>query len=688
MTQTTVKDASEDISRTTPGSKIGKINIKWKDLSYSLRDAKKKTTRTILHPQDGETKPGDLLALMGPSGSGKTSLLNSLAGRLPSQKGAQFAGEILVNELPIQKLPCPFADISAYVEQEDVLYALSTCYETLVFQSKLRLPKNISRNDIEERIDAVLRQLGLLHVKHTNVGGSSFNGAIRGLSGGERKRLSIALELMHNPKVLFLDEPTTGLDSYQALNVMEKLRELADAQQTVVVSIHQPRSSIFAMLTGVYILAGGKPVFAGPVDAATEHFAMHGFPLPPLFNPADFFIDLVSVDQRGDAELAASTKRLEGLCDVWEANELKRRHQKPTGAIRKSFEETCDDILAAKPEAPAGQSTVLMPFYELMKRGWREQTRDKAAMGLKWCFNLFFTAIFGLVYFRLGHSQQSVQDRTGILFFLTMNQAFGAVIGCAQAIPRQLVVVNRERSNRLYPVFPFYLSTLACMVALEAIPQFVNNVVIFYMTNLGGSVWLFFAILGLENLAGISLGVTLSACFTNVTMAAQIAPAVVILFLMFSGFLINENSVPVYFIWLKEISFIRYAFKAAAVNEFDGANFECDLCPAGSFDQDDDCDLYCVTEGEQILRQLKFDQENLIFTCCMILIAIAVVFNLLAIVILMLRYPKFLPLQSEGGPKMKMEAGVGTTEPTKQQEFQAEADGSSHALNEVKHETI
>merc|ERR1719343_1951210 len=109
------------------------------------------------------------------------------------------------------------------------------------FAARLRLPARTPAAERERRIDEALRQLGLAHVRDTNVGGSSFNGELRGLSGGERKRLSIAIELVHSPRVLFLDEPTTGLDSYQALNAMEKLQAIAQEGRTVLVSIHQPR---------------------------------------------------------------------------------------------------------------------------------------------------------------------------------------------------------------------------------------------------------------------------------------------------------------------------------------------------------------------------------------------------------------------------------------------------------------
>merc|ERR1712032_164723 len=218
----------------------------------------------------------------------------------------------------------------------------------------------------------------------------------------------------------------------------------------------------------------------------------------------------------------------------------------------------------------------------------------------------------------------------------------------------------------LYPVLPFYLSTLVCMVIVESVPQFLNNIAIFFMANLGGSVWLFFVIMALENLVGISLGVMLSACFTNVTMAAQIAPAVVILFLIFSGYLINESSIPVYFIWLREISFIRYAFKATAVNEFEGAQFDCNMCAVEEVVRSGnvgDCDLYCVTEGEQILRQLKFDQDNMIVSCCMILLGIAVVVNVLAVLILWVRVSKFLQLTAEVGPDMDRECTDSNAQP-------------------------
>eukprot|EP00927_Polykrikos_kofoidii_P024845 TRINITY_DN22478_c0_g1_i1.p1 TRINITY_DN22478_c0_g1~~TRINITY_DN22478_c0_g1_i1.p1 ORF type:complete len:666 (+),score=112.33 TRINITY_DN22478_c0_g1_i1:64-1998(+) len=624
---------AETMAINTDGKSAVGISIQWKGLSYSIFDKKSKGQRKwILSPQSGQVNPGDLVAFMGPSGAGKTSLLNGLAERLPITKGAEFAGCVEVNGVPKAKLPCPFADFSAFVEQEDALYALSTVQETLDFVARLRLPRQTTAKERDGRIEDSLKHLGLLHVQHTNVGGSSFNGTLRGLSGGERKRLSIAIELLHNPRVLFLDEPTTGLDSYQALNVMEKLRALADEGHTVVASIHQPRSSIFAMLTGLYLVAAGRPVYAGSTDTVVEYFSSQGFNLPPKFNPADFLIDLVSIDQR-DPEAQERTKaQLDLLHEAWV------RQKKLVVDVQESLSSDADaqarSILNARPATPAGRTFSVMPFLLLVRRGWREQMRDRMAVAVKITFNAFFTMVFGFVYFQLGKTQKSIQDRIGLLFFLSMNQAFGSVIGCSQVIPKQLVVVNRERANRLYAVIHFYFSSLCVMLPIELVPQLVNNVIIFFMTNLSGSFFVFFGIMALENFVGISLGMMLSAGFKNVQMASQLAPAVVILFLMFSGFLINEDSVPVYFIWLQEISFIRFAFKAAAVNEFEDLALECS-----------DEDASCVSNGSMVLAQLGFDGDGVVRRSVIILLCLFVALNVLAFAILSYRRPRFLSLK-------------------------------------------
>ena len=157
-------------------------------------------------------------------------------------------------------------------------------------------------------------ELGLVACADTLVG----NQRVRGVSGGERKRVNIGVELLNDPPLVFLDEPTSGLDSFQAQSVMETLRKLARAGRTVVASVHQPRSSIYAMLDRVMLLSGGRTVYFGTAgDAAAAHFAAAGYPVPIGFNPADHFMDVICVDRRDPTAEEASSARVESLVATW-----------------------------------------------------------------------------------------------------------------------------------------------------------------------------------------------------------------------------------------------------------------------------------------------------------------------------------------------------------------------------------
>jgi len=191
--------------------------------------------------------------------------------------------------------------------------------------------------------------------------------------------------------------------------------------------------------------------------------------------------------------------------------------------------------------------------------------------------------------------------------------------------------VTRERANRLYAITPFYLTAVAVSIPPEVVPQLLANVILFFMANLSGSFWIFTLALGLENMVFVSVGMLLSAALPSVTMAPQVAPAVVIIFLIFNGNFINVDSVPVYFVWLREISPIKYAFQALAVNEFEDARFECESS-----------DVVCIQTGEQVLSQLKFTEEYLIMKSIVFLIILMVAFNILALALLIVRKPKFL----------------------------------------------
>lgn len=234
----------------------------------------------------GSLEPGKLLALMGPSGSGKTSMLNALAGRVPiSSPNDVLTGSIQVNN----KAQSNMHECSAYVEQDDNLFAYSTVNETLMFAASLRLPSTMPVEEKQSHVDTVIGKLGLTPARDVLIGKEG----TRGVSGGERKRVTIGVELLHDPPLVFLDEPTSGLDSFQAQSVMETLRSLASNGHTVVCSIHQPRSSIYAMVDSLMLLAGGRCVYYGPSGPSCHsYFAGLNHPVPSDFNPADHLLDV------------------------------------------------------------------------------------------------------------------------------------------------------------------------------------------------------------------------------------------------------------------------------------------------------------------------------------------------------------------------------------------------------------
>lgn len=229
------------------------------------------------------------MAIIGASGAGKTTLLNFLSGREISQN-LEKQGEILVNGQSSQ-LVRNFSSLSAYVQQDDILFQTMTVRECLEFAAKLKLPGTLPMKIA--RVNKLIHDLKLTKCANTRIGGP----LVKGVSGGERKRTSIGVELITDPSLIFLDEPTTGLDSFTATNVMEILGDLARKDgRTVVSTIHQPNSDIFEMFDRLLLLARGKIIYFNEARLSVDYFASLGEACPDLSNPADFFMTMMSIE--------------------------------------------------------------------------------------------------------------------------------------------------------------------------------------------------------------------------------------------------------------------------------------------------------------------------------------------------------------------------------------------------------
>jgi ABC-type multidrug transport system ATPase subunit len=244
--------------------------------------------KTILHGITGTSQKGLVMAIMGPSGSGKSTLLNILAGGNSQISNCRVSGLIQVDS---QARDQWFHKIAAHVPQEDNQVPTLTVRECIMYSAMLRLPWHWDKKTKTSHVDQVLKELGLKHVSHSQVGGSH---SIRGVSGGERRRVSIGMELVTSPKILFLDEPTSGLDSYTAASIMSTLTRLARNGRMVFLSLHQPSEAVFKELDKVLLLAKGHTVYCGDTAGISSHFSDLGFSCPPNSNIADHILEVVS----------------------------------------------------------------------------------------------------------------------------------------------------------------------------------------------------------------------------------------------------------------------------------------------------------------------------------------------------------------------------------------------------------
>jgi ABC-type multidrug transport system ATPase subunit len=268
--------------------------IGFHDLSLTIDT----TGATVLDDLSGIIRPGELTAIMGPSGSGKTSFMTAIAGR--AHYGT-LHGSLLLNGEPIDPKSRGYQRKIGFVPQNDIMHANLTVFETLVYTSRIRLPE-VSKIEQMRNVNHAISQLRLDNVQHSIIGDESK----RGISGGQKKRVNIGIEMVAQPSILFCDEATSGLDSGNSLLVVKMLHKIAQDLVTVVTVLHQPREEIFDTFDEVILLGvGGKTIYHGDAEKVVDYFATKelNYEAPSSQNPADFLIDVVVGDRL--PELAA-----------------------------------------------------------------------------------------------------------------------------------------------------------------------------------------------------------------------------------------------------------------------------------------------------------------------------------------------------------------------------------------------
>ncbi|EPS70703.1 hypothetical protein M569_04057, partial [Genlisea aurea] len=463
---------------------VGDVSARlaWKDLTVVVTLSSGET-QTVLEKLNGYAEPGSLTALMGPSGSGKSTLLDALAGRLAAN--AFLSGSVILNG---RKTNLSFGT-AAYVTQDDTLIGTLTVRETISYSARLRLPDRMPGSDKRALVESTIIEMGLQDCADTVIG----NWHLRGISGGEKRRVSIAIEILMRPRLLFLDEPTSGLDSASAFFVTQTLRSLSRDGRTVIASIHQPSSEVFELFDRLYLLSGGKTVYFGQATEAYEFFEQAGFPCPALRNPSDHFLRCINSDfDKVKATLKGSMKiRFEATDDPLEKVTTSDAIRSlidaySTSQYSYSAREKIEEMSKIKGtvlDSGGSQASFLMQTLTLTSRSFVNMSRDFGYYWLRLVIYIVVTLCIGSIYFNVGTSYDSILARGACASFV-----FGFVtfmsIGGFPSFVEDMKVFQRERLNGHYGVSAYVISnTLSAMPFLILI-TFISGTICYFMVRL------------------------------------------------------------------------------------------------------------------------------------------------------------------------------------------------------------
>ncbi|CAI0422255.1 unnamed protein product [Linum tenue] len=518
----------------------GGVALTWKDLSVRVVGGappeKKGRSRSILKGITGYALPGELLAIMGPSGSGKSTLLDALAGRLNSN--TRQAGEILING---RKETLAFGT-SAYVTQDDALMTTLTVREAITYSAMLQLPDAMPASDKKRRAETTIREMGLQDCIDTRIGGSW--SAAKGLSGGQKRRVSICIEILMRPKLLFLDEPTSGLDSAASYHVMKRIAHWARHEgMTVIASIHQPAAEVFQLFHNLSLLCSGTTVYFGPAALAQQFFASSGFPCPPQRNPSDHYLRTVNKDFDEQDSTTAAEESIEILVKSYQSSEISQQTEQQVAGI-------CQQGRASRRRTvqKGSQASFVTQCSVLTRRSFVNMYRDLGYYWLRFAIYLGLCFCVGTVFYDVGHDFGSIQ------------------------------IFGRERLNGHYEVGSFVLSHAVSSIPYLIIVSLIPGAVAYLLVGLQRTPqhFAFFAtLLFLCMLLVESLMMIVASIVPNYLMGIMTGAGIQGLMILSAGFFRLPHDLPSWF-WkypMYHVAFHKYANQGFYKNEFVGLEF-------------------------------------------------------------------------------------------------------------------
>ncbi|KAF9906685.1 hypothetical protein BX616_000647 [Lobosporangium transversale] len=523
--------------------------------------------RALLSNVSAKAIPGRVLAIMGPSGSGKTTLLDLLADRQARNVG-KLQGEILLNDVPIKEYGAIRKRLVGYVTQEDDFIETLTVLETLTFAAKMRLPRSMSNRDKIARVYAVMQELNLLHIKDTKVGGT----VIRGISGGEKRRVTIGIELLSSPSILLLDEPTSGLSSTDALNVANAIKELAHRGRAVVLTVHQPRSDIYELFDDLLLLSQGNAVYFGKAQAAATYFEGLGHECPVGWNIADYFLDLITLHQDNGVTESSQEDFAKKYADYLATNpnayliQLLKQHQTTSEKIERN------DLLSQFKEAYTTEyaTTTFTQTMLLTQRSLTNLARHPTIFQASVVIHVIFALVIGSLFSGLKDRPEmgaTSFNKSIALFFITSFLATMTFSAMPQFIIERSLFL-RERAAGMYRTSSYFMAKTIVETLSYTILTIVFVVITYYLIGLHGSLLYCFVLVVVFVNVALSLIAAIGAGAENAEVGMNILSLINTMAMLFSGFIVSRTDIPRGWIWAFWASYYQWAFSGLLDNEF------------------------------------------------------------------------------------------------------------------------
>ncbi|KAI3511377.1 hypothetical protein L1887_18530 [Cichorium endivia] len=562
-----------------------------KNLSYTIKSSNlitlpwilnKPKRINILKSVSFIAQSSEIMAIVGPSGSGKSSLLHFISGRVRDNT-LDPKTTISLNDFPITSAS-QMKKICGFVAQEDNLLPLLTVKETLMYSAKFRLTE-MSSKEKEHRVECLIHELGLTHVRDSFVGDEND----RGISGGERKRVSIGVDLIPDPPILLLDEPTTGLDSSSALQVIELLSNMATSKhRTIILSIHQPSYRVLQYISNFLILSNGSVIHNGSLVSLEETINELGFEIPAQLNALEFSMEIKET-------LETSYNSKEPVVTFQELIE-------PSFATvwAEQTNGTFQELLRKDQTVPKARYNEILI---LCTRFWKTIYRTKQLFLARTMQAVVGGLGLGSVYVKVENNENGIAERLG-LFAFSLSFLLSSTVEALPIYLQERRVLMKEASRGAYKTSSYMIANTIVFLPFLFIIGLLFSIPVYWLVGLDPSMsaFAFFVfVVWLIVLMASSLVLFLSAVSPDFISGNSLISTVLGAFFLFSGYFIPKEVIPKYWMFMYYVSLYRYPLDSWLVNEYWGRR---EVCFSG-----EGTGSTCLVTGEDILkgRGLEWD---------------------------------------------------------------------------------